>query len=183
MSLWNLTSLWEIHPALVHFPIALLLCGVSLDLYAWRRRRADLERIATGLLVAGILTGALTALSGLLAWWTMPPSHTEEAHVLMYWHLGLQVASLVAFAWAVLARWRRQESLPSCFSRAIGLIAAGLLVAGSYLGGFIVYHGAAGIDPKVLSPEIREGHHHGADEHEHPSAEPQHGHSHHHGEE
>jgi uncharacterized membrane protein len=83
MSIWNLPAPWEIHPALVHFPIALLLCGVALDLYAWWRQRADWERIATGLLVAGVLAGVVAALSGFLAWWTIPSSHTEEAHILM----------------------------------------------------------------------------------------------------
>lgn len=172
MSIWNLPAPWEVHPALVHFPVALLLCGVVLDPYAWWRRRSDLDRIATGLLVAGVLTGVLTALTGFLAWWTMPSSHTEEAHVLMYWHLGLQVASVVLFAWVALVRWRRQKSSPSNPSRAIGLIAAALLVVGAYLGGHVVYHGGAGIAPEILAPALREGHHHATEEQGHPSSEP-----------
>lgn len=170
MSVWNLPTPWEIHPALVHFPIALLLCGVALDLYAWWRRRVDLEPVATGLLVAGVLTGVLTALAGFLAWWTMPSSHTEEAHVLMYWHLGLQVASIVLFAWVALVRWRRQQSSPSYTSRIIGLIATALLVVGAYLGGHVVYHGGAGIEPAILAPELR-SHHHGIEEHGHDQLE------------
>ncbi|MHB1033421.1 MAG: DUF2231 domain-containing protein [Pirellulales bacterium] len=174
MPTWNLPAPWEIHPALVHFPIALLLCGVALDLYAWWRRRSDLERIATGLLAAGVLTGVLAALAGFLAWWTMPSSHTEEAHVLMYWHLGLQVVSIVSFAWVVLVRWLRRQPSPSNSSRGVGLIAAAILVVGAYLGGSVVYHGGAGIDPAILAPELR-GHHHGAEGHGHPSSsEPHH---------
>ena len=174
MSIWNLPAPWEIHPALVHFPIALLFCGVVLDLYAWRRRRLDLEQIATGLLVVGVLAGVLAASTGLLAFWTMPSSHTEEAHVLMYWHLGLQVASIVLFAWVAAMRWLRRQSTPSVLSRIIGLMAIVVLVIGSYLGGVIVYHGGAGIDPGILTPELREGHHHGGDEHGHPSPHPHH---------
>lgn len=174
MPILNLPAPWEIHPALVHFPIALLLCGVVLDLYAWWRRRSDLERVATGLLVAGVLTGILTALTGFLAWWTMPSSHTEEAHVLMYWHLGLQVAAVVLFAWVVLVRWRRRQSSPSSPSRTIGLVATALLAVGAYLGGHVVYHGGAGIDPAILVRELREGHRHGAEEYGHPSSEPHH---------
>lgn len=97
MSLWNLLPPWEIHPAFVHFPLGLLLAGVALDFYAWWRGRQELVGIAYGLLVAGILTGVLAALSGFPAFFTLPPSHTEEAHILMYWHLGLQVAALAGF--------------------------------------------------------------------------------------
>ncbi len=180
MSIWNLPAPWEIHPALVHFPIALLLSGIVLDLYAWWRRRSDLERIATGLLAAGVVTGVVAALAGFLAWWTMPSSHTEEAHVLMYWHLGLQVASVALFAWVALVRWLRRQPSPSNLSRGIGLIAAVLLVAGAYLGGHVVYHGGAGINPSILAPELR-GHQHGAEEHG-ASSEPDHDHSDHHDE-
>lgn len=98
MSLWSLPPLWEIHPATVHFPIGLLLAGVALDLYAWWRGRQELVGVDQGLLVAGVLMGAVAALSGLLAFYALPPTHTEEAHTIMYWHLGLQVASLAVFA-------------------------------------------------------------------------------------
>jgi uncharacterized membrane protein len=67
---------WEIHPALNHLPIALLLGGVILDLWAWGRGRPALAQVATGMLVAGVLTGVLTALAGLLAYFTVP-AHTE----------------------------------------------------------------------------------------------------------
>src|SRR5215831_8418680 len=79
---------WELHPALVHFPIAFLIGGVLLDLWAMRRPGSGWSRVATGLLVAGVLTGVLTGLAGFLAFFTLPPGHTEAAHTAMYWHLG-----------------------------------------------------------------------------------------------
>jgi len=182
MSLWNLLPPWEIHPATVHFPIALLLAGVALELYAWWRRRQELVGIAQGILVAGVLTGVVAALSGFLAFFTLPPTHTEEAHTIMYWHLGLQVAALVVFAAVLLVRWRlrqrdqRSASVPAAgVLRITGLVATGLLLVGSYLGGHLVYRGAAGIDPSLLSPALREGHHHDGESHEHPISPPAHG--------
>ena len=150
---------WELHPALNHFPIAFLLGAVILDLYAWWWGKESLLPIATGLLVAGVLTGVITALSGLLSFFTVP-AHTLRAHELMYWHLAIQAASLLLFAWSAWLRWRGRISSPTVGARAIGLVAAALLSVGSAIGGYIVYHGGAGVDPMILAPELRGGHSH-----------------------
>jgi uncharacterized membrane protein len=94
---------WEFHPALSHFPIAFLVGGVVLDLYAWWRGQPSLAQVATGLLIARILSGVLTVLAGLLAFFTVP-GHTEEAHRLMFWHMGIQAAALLLFVMPV---WQR----------------------------------------------------------------------------
>jgi uncharacterized membrane protein len=148
---------WELHPALVHFPIAFLLGGVVLDLYAWAAGRPDLARIATGLLIAGVLVGLVTGAAGVLALYTMPDTHTEQAHDLMYWHLGLQLGAVVLFAVSAWLRWRSGAGVGA---RLLGWVAAAVLVVGSWLGGYIVYHGAAGIDPELTNHELRHGHHH-----------------------
>jgi hypothetical protein len=60
------------------------------------------------------------------------------------------------------------------------LVAAGLLVVGSYLGGHLVSRGAAAIDPSLLSPALGDGHHHDGEVHGHPVSpsqrEPEHEH-------
>jgi uncharacterized membrane protein len=150
---------WEIHPALVHFPIAFFLSGVTLDLYAWWMRREDLARIATGILAAGVIMAVPTALAGLLAFFTVP-AHTEAAHTRMLWHLGLEVAAVALFTAVVIVRWRDGLALPGAASRGLGLLAAAILIVASYLGGDLVYHGGAGVDPQILAPEVREGHSH-----------------------
>ena len=148
---------WEFHSMLVHFPIALLLAGVALDLYAGWRGRPNLLPTVRGLLVSGVLTGILAALAGILAFF-MVPAHTEEAHHLMYWHLGVQSAALALFAWAAWAR-RGTAVAPPTAARMAGWVAALLLVVGSGIGGYVVYHGGAGVEPALLSRELREGHH------------------------
>jgi uncharacterized membrane protein len=134
-------------PALVHFPIAFLLGGVLLGLYAWWRARAALDRVATGLLIAGVALGLVTGLAGLLAMFTMPDTHTEQAHDLMLWHLGLQLAAVVLFALVAWLGWRAWQTGPTVGVRLLGWVAAVVLVVGSGVGGYLVYHGGAGIEP------------------------------------
>lgn len=150
---------WEIHPVLNHFAIAFLLAGVALDVYAWWRNRPELAQVAAGLLIAGLLTGVLTALAGLLAFFTVP-GHTPEAHRLMYWHMAIQAGSLLMFAWPVWRRWRKWPAPPTQGARFLSCVAIVLLLVGSGIGGYLVYHGGAGIDPTLLNPAIRSGHHH-----------------------
>ena len=150
---------WEIHPALNHLPIAFLLGGVVLDFYAWWRGRPALAQVATGLFVAGVLTGILAALAGVLAFFTVP-AHTDEAHRLMFWHMGIQAASMLLFIPVAWIRWRNWTLPPTAAIRLVAFVAALLLLVGSGLGGYIVYHGGAGIDPSLLAPEVREGHSH-----------------------
>jgi uncharacterized membrane protein len=151
---------WEIHPMLVHFPIAFLLGGVALDLYAGWRGREDLARTATGLLIAGWLTGVAAALAGVWTFFVVP-AHTDEAHRLMYWHLGVQSAALVLFGYAAWVRWRGPARAPTTAARVAGWVGALALTVGSGIGGYIVYHGGAGVEPRLLAPDLRGGHPHG----------------------
>jgi uncharacterized membrane protein len=132
---------------------------VALDLYAWWHGRDSLVQVATGLLVAGVLAGVLTAAAGFLAFFTVP-GHTEEAHRLMYWHPGIQAAALLLFAWPTWVRWRNWTSRPIGAWRFVACVAAVLLLVGSGVGGYIVYHGGGGIEDELLAPPLREGHHH-----------------------
>jgi uncharacterized membrane protein len=161
-------EIWEIHPSLVHFPIALFLSAVVLDLYAWARGQLPSAQVATGLLIAGVLMGLLTGLAGFLAFYTVPSTHTEQAHDLVVWHLGLALAAVVLFAVAAFVRWRAWQIPPAAWTRVVELVAAGLLVAAGYLGGHIVYHGGMGIDPDILSSQLKEDHHHHESSDQHP---------------
>lgn len=150
---------WELHPATTHFPLGLLFSGVLLDLYAWARGRPELGRAVAGLFVAGVAFGVVTALAGLLAFFTVP-AHTAEAHDLMYWHLGVTLAALGVFAWPASVRWRTRPVPPTTAVRLAGLAGAALLAVGGALGGYLVYHGGAGVDPQLLAPEVRGSHSH-----------------------
>jgi uncharacterized membrane protein len=160
---------WEIHPSLVHFPIALLIAGLCTDLYARARRTLSAGHVATGLYVAGVLMGLVTGLAGLLAFYTVPSAHSEQAHDQVIWHLGLALASVVLFMGVAWQRWRGWNELPSVGSLVVSMVAVGLLTVAGYLGGHIVYHGAMGVEPDLLSPRLTQHHHSGADDARHAS--------------
>jgi uncharacterized membrane protein len=149
-------ELWEYHPALVHFPIAFLIGAVLLDLYAWRRGDPASDRVATGLLLAGVATAALAAAAGVLAFYTGPASHTEESGKLIWWHIGAAVTQFLLFAIVAVVRWRSQPAPQPTWTRLVGLIAALVLLFAGYEGGYIVYHGGSGVEPNLLAPELRE---------------------------
>jgi uncharacterized membrane protein len=155
-------SPWEVHPALVHFPIAFLLGGVALDLFAWRRLRRQenlteiapelraLTQFATGLLIAGVLAGVPAVLTGFVAYVTAP-LYVADTSIL--WHLGVSLSSLTLFAWVAFVRWLDWASYPTVVTRVTGLVAAVLLAAGAALGGHLVYRGgAAGFNPGLTGP-------------------------------
>jgi uncharacterized membrane protein len=148
---------WEIHPALNHLPIAFLLAAVALNLYVAWRGRPGLVQATLGLLVAGVLTGVLSALAGALTFFTVP-AHTEEAHRLMFWHMDVQAAAMLLFVWPAWKRWRNWTLPPTTTIRLTGCSAAVLRLVGSAIGDYIVYHGGAGVDPQLLAPELRQGH-------------------------
>lgn len=150
---------WEIHPMLVHFPIAFLLAGVLLDLLAMRRQSELLTRSAAGLLLVGVVSGWLAAAAGMLAYYTVP-AHTEAAHVTMYWHLGIAVTMLLLFTLLAVTRWFAIASPAKLWQATLAVTACVLLVITGALGGQLVYHGGAGVSPELLSREIREGHTH-----------------------
>lgn len=164
-------SVWEIHPMLVHFPIALLLIGVGADFRA--RRRPGLTSVAAGLLVLGVIFGWIAGGAGFLAFYTVP-AHTDDAHTLMWWHLGLAVATLVVFSWVAVKRWRSRTTSATGGQLLLSSFGVLLLLATGYLGGVIVYHGGAGVQPELLSQEIRGGHDHSAghESHSEPASSP-----------
>ncbi len=154
-----LPNVWELHPMLVHFPIALLLAAVAADLFG--RKRETVRRAAAGLLVAGVSLGWIAAGAGAVSYFTVP-AHTEAAHVQMTWHWVSALATLGLFTVLAAVRWRRRAEPVGGGAVAGELLAAALLLWVGYLGGAMVYHGGAGVAPDLLAPKVREGHRHGS---------------------
>lgn len=135
-------KLHEIHPALVHFPLALLPLSIG----------ADLLGRATGsesLLDLGRRTMPLAAASGLVAGVAGLMAQTEvkaegAAMDLLKTHRTLNLG-LVAIAGAMAVQRSRNEK-PSAAYLGLGLVGVAAMMYTAYLGGEMVYRHGVGIE-------------------------------------
>lgn len=149
----------NIHPLLVHFPIAFLNAFVAFDLAATVYRRQELMRVASWMLYLGALGAVVAAAAGLFAAGFVP--HGEEVHKILAWHerLGLTVASLaVALSFWRLAARDHFTGMASAFRFVLAWIMVIAMFFGADLGGFMVYQHGVGV--KNLQAQGAEHHHH-----------------------
>jgi uncharacterized membrane protein len=125
-----------IHPAVVHFPIALWLTSTLFDLLGWRRHDVSLYRdMAFWLVGLGLLGAAASILFG----WTDLLDQKRQGvgtgllvrHNLHSW---LAYAGTAAYLGIFLWRWRTGNRLTAALVL-LSLLGAGLVVATGYLGG------------------------------------------------
>ena len=137
---------YNVHPMVVHFPIAFLLGFLFVEMLAAVRQSQAMAQVASGLLYLGALGAVLAATAGIVAEHTVP--HGEAVHDIMERHewLGLSVTSLSI----ILAFWRYVGgSTLMGMSRGmhwfIACVMAVCLFFGADLGGLMVYQHGVGV--------------------------------------
>ncbi len=103
----------NVHPLLVHFPIALLLTSVAATFTGALLRRPTAPGVARALLYLGTLAAAVTVVSGFLAAQSVARVHgtreiIEEHQNYAYVLLGIAAA---LSAWSIIS-WRRAQAAP-----------------------------------------------------------------------
>ncbi|HLK09983.1 MAG TPA: DUF2231 domain-containing protein [Candidatus Binatia bacterium] len=137
--------LQNLHPLVVHFPLALLPAAALLYLLAALTRRESLAWTGLWLLVLGTAAGAVAAATGLYAMEGVMVDPTVRERLLDVherWMLGTTALALLLAAWALLARPapRRGRVL-----FAVGLLVLlAVLTKGADYGGRLVYDYNAG---------------------------------------
>jgi uncharacterized membrane protein len=136
----------NIHPLLVHFPVAFLSAFALFELYGVVFKRAELRRFASGMLYLGAAASVATVIAGLVAAEIVP--HGAAVHEIMEWHeyAGITVSSVAV----ILALWR---AFAGVASTAMGLalnfflitIMSVVMVIGADLGGMMVYKHGVGV--------------------------------------
>lgn len=145
----------EIHPALAHFPIALIPTAVAADLVGVLTGDRALMETGRRLMPLAAASVAATGIAGLVAQGAVRTDN--GSHDLLVTHRNLNIGLLALTA--VLAGTRVRRRRPGPGYLLAGLAGAALATYTGYLGGKMVYeHGvgvkaAGGIDPQ-RAPEI-----------------------------
>lgn len=110
----------HLHPAVVHFPIALLLTGSLVALIQlYRPLRTDLRVTAWVLLVIGFLGDIVATVTGLFAQSTLPPDAPYRST--LNWHIGIGLVQLVIYGgllyWGWIFRGERRRKARAAAGR------------------------------------------------------------------
>lgn len=132
-----------VHPALVHFPIALLLSATIADV-AWVTGITSNTQIAAVMMAAGLAGGILAMGAGFVDFIRLDERIIPHATVHM---------TVVGIAWLGygVALYFRRESLSAnaalgTLTVAVSLVSALILAFGGWLGGRLVYTFGAGVE-------------------------------------
>ncbi len=153
----GIAAMENIHPLLVHFPIAFFTAFFLIDFIGTIAKKTTWRYVAAWLLYLGTLTAIFTVIAGLFA--ANSVEHGDDVHDIMerHEHIGIAVLSLALF----LSAWRlKQWGMHSAGGNTTFLCLAGilcfLLSLGADLGGLMVYQYGVAVKSKVVSQSIRE---------------------------
>jgi uncharacterized membrane protein len=129
------------HVVLVHFPIALFMTGVGLDLFSRGKRNSQLAGAAYLNLSIAAATVLPAALTGLLAWQFALDGHKPKG--LLLWHLlaASFATCLVIAAWWIHWFSRKGETVSRLFLPGyripVEALGVALIAVTAHLGGFL----------------------------------------------
>ena len=141
----GVTSLVNVHPLLVHFPIAFLMAFFIVDLLGTLIKKDSWQQLASGLLYLGTIGAAMAVVAGLMAAGSV--EHGDNVHLIMQRHktfgLSILCLSVVLSIWRLLSAGVIKGGANIVFLTLAALLNI-LVILGADLGGLMVYkHGVA----------------------------------------
>lgn len=139
-----------IHPVLISFPLGLLSMAVIFDIIFLFTDRGGFPIAAAYMLIAGIISGLVAALFGLIDWLAIPKG-TRARRIGVYHGWG-NVLMLLPFAVSWLMRLDATGWRPNGVAITLGIVGAVLAAVTGWFGGELVerhgvsVHDNAGLD-------------------------------------
>lgn len=140
----------NIHPMLIHFPIALFLTAIAFELFSFVRKNESFENMASKLFILSAIAFIAAAVTGLFAENSVP--HSEQAHAIMQNHKLFQlIATGISVLIAVIVFFSKKSL--RILKLILAIICVGFMTYGSYLGGELVYRFGIGTSIQVMKPQ------------------------------
>ncbi|MDD5115122.1 MAG: DUF2231 domain-containing protein [Methylobacter sp.] len=157
----GIASMDNIHPLLVHFPIAFFSAFFLFDVVGKLANNSNLRGVASWLLYLGTVSALFTVGAGVLAASSVP--HGGNVHEIMerHEHIGLFVLGLAT----LLSVWRIGTSAGGVVFLILSALLVVLLVLGADLGGLMVYK--YGVAVEAVPAPTDDHVHGGSDAHDH----------------
>jgi uncharacterized membrane protein len=129
-----------LHPALAHFPLAFWLGASAADMIALRSGAAIWWTVSRCAIAAGLIMGALALGAGILELWlrTLPRGAVRWLTV----HATLMSVAFLAF---MVSLSLRATTPPGEAALALSFIGSGIVLAGGFCGGTLVYRFGVGV--------------------------------------
>jgi nitrite reductase/ring-hydroxylating ferredoxin subunit/uncharacterized membrane protein len=132
-----------IHPMLIPFPFAYLFGSAALNLWARASRRRHWHQTARDISTLGLGSAVLAAVPGIVDYFfAVPPRSSGRRRATQ--HALANLSALGCFAAARIGA--RDEAPPAGWRVAAEVAGAGLLAAGGWLGGTLVYRNQIAVD-------------------------------------
>ena len=135
--------LQQMHPALVHLPIALLPLAVGADLLGCITGNKSLLSFGQKAICIAAAGAVASAVTGLIAGEEVNVKGASQDMRMTHRNLNF-VATLVASCMAV---WRAEHHKPNAAYLGVGAAGVGVLAYTAYLGGKLVYDVGVGVEP------------------------------------
>lgn len=135
-------KLHELHPSLIHFPLALLPLSIGADLLGRATGNESLLELGRRTMPIAAASGLVAGVAGLMAQTEVKAKGTSMD--LLKTHRTLNLG-LVALAGGMAVQ-RAKSDKPSARYLALGLAGLALMTYSAYLGGAMVYHDGVGVD-------------------------------------
>jgi uncharacterized membrane protein len=135
--------LQELHPTLVHLPLAFLPLAVGSEILGALTGRPAFRTFGRRAITVAAVGAAASAITGLIAGEEV--NVEGESRDMLMTHRNLNVtATMVAIAMAL---WRRRVEKADLAYLATGLAGIGVVSYTAYIGGQLVYEHGVGVDP------------------------------------